>query len=95
MITKRTLLAFLLSLTLYVPQLQAQDYDIVILNGRVMDPETEFDQVRNVGIKDGKIVTITEKAIQGQGNSRMPRITSSLPDSSTRTRTRATSSPSG
>ena len=44
----------------------AQDYDIVILNGRVMDPETEFDGVRNVGIQDGKIATITEDAIQGK-----------------------------
>ena len=43
----------------------AQDYDLVILNGRVMDPETEFDAVRNVGIKDGVIVTITEAAITG------------------------------
>ncbi|GAF80526.1 unnamed protein product, partial [marine sediment metagenome] len=31
----------------------AQDYDIAILNGRVMDPETNFDGVRNVGIKGG------------------------------------------
>ena len=30
-------------------------YDLVILNGRVMDPETEFDAVRNVGIRDGRI----------------------------------------
>jgi N-acyl-D-glutamate deacylase len=43
----------------------AKDYDIVILNGRVMDPETEFDGVRNVGIKDGKIVKITGESIQG------------------------------
>lgn len=41
------------------------DYDIVILNDRVMDPETNFDAVRNVGIKDGRIVTITENAIRG------------------------------
>ncbi|WP_287249167.1 hypothetical protein [Moorena sp. SIO4E2] len=40
-------------------------YDIVILNGRVMDPETEFDAVRNVGIKDGIIATITEADISG------------------------------
>ncbi len=33
----------------------AAEYDIVILNGRVMDPETYFDAVRNVGIKDSKI----------------------------------------
>jgi N-acyl-D-amino-acid deacylase len=43
-----------------------QNYDIVILNGRVMDPETKFDAIRNVGVKDGKIVTITEKAISGE-----------------------------
>lgn len=43
----------------------AQDYDLVILGGRVMDPETEFDAIRNVGIKDGVIVTITEKGISG------------------------------
>jgi N-acyl-D-amino-acid deacylase len=45
---------------------QAADYDVVILNGRVMDPETDFDGVRNVGIKDGKIAVITENAIEGK-----------------------------
>ncbi|MGB6222082.1 MAG: hypothetical protein WBG04_13715, partial [Haloferula sp.] len=44
----------------------AQDYDVAILNGRVMDPETNFDGVRNVGVKDGKIVAITEDAITGK-----------------------------
>jgi hypothetical protein len=32
----------------------AQDYDLVILNGRVMDPETRYDAVANVGVKDGR-----------------------------------------
>jgi len=36
-----------------------QNYDAVILNGRVMDPETGFDQVANVGISNGWITTIT------------------------------------
>ncbi len=40
-------------------------YDVVILNGRVMDPETNFDGIRNVGIKDGIIVSITEEEISG------------------------------
>ena len=40
-------------------------YDVVILQGRVMDPETEFDAVRNVGISDGLIVSITENDIAG------------------------------
>jgi hypothetical protein len=44
----------------------AQDHDIVILNGRVMDPETKFDGVRNVGIKDGKIAKITQDKIKGK-----------------------------
>lgn len=40
-------------------------YDVVILGGRVMDPETNFDAVRNVGIRDGRIVSITESSIEG------------------------------
>ncbi len=43
----------------------AVDYDVVINNGRVMDPETNFDGVRNVGVKDGRIVVITKDAITG------------------------------
>ncbi|WP_276388356.1 amidohydrolase family protein [Eudoraea chungangensis] len=42
------------------------EFDVVILNGRVMDPETNFDGIRNVGIKDGKIGLITEKEISGK-----------------------------
>lgn len=42
------------------------EYDLVILNGRVMDPETKFDGVRNVGIKKGRIVAITKDAIRGK-----------------------------
>jgi N-acyl-D-glutamate deacylase len=44
----------------------AAEYDVVINNGRVMDPETNFDGVRNVGVKDGRIVVITEDAISGK-----------------------------
>ena len=42
-----------------------EDLDLVILNGRVMDPESKLDAVRNVGVKDGKIVAVTEQAIKG------------------------------
>jgi len=44
----------------------SETYDMVILNGRVMDPETMFDDVANVGIKDGKIVAITKSPIKGK-----------------------------
>ncbi len=42
------------------------EFDVVILNGRVMDPETNFDAIRNVGIKDGIIGLITEEEIKGK-----------------------------
>ena len=40
---------------------QNEQYDIVINGGRVMDPESGLDGVRNVGITGGKIDIITEK----------------------------------
>ncbi len=43
----------------------AVDYDLVIKNGRVMDPETKFDGVANVGIKDGRIAEISKKPLKG------------------------------
>lgn len=45
---------------------QPQNFDLVINNGRVMDPETNFDQVANVGITGGKIVAITKDKIEGK-----------------------------
>jgi len=44
----------------------AQTFDLVINNGRVMDPETMFDAVANVGIKDGRIQAITKQKIAGK-----------------------------
>ncbi|MFV7769458.1 hypothetical protein [Shewanella marisflavi] len=44
----------------------AVTYDVVINNGRVIDPETKFDAVANVGVKDGKIAVITNKQINGK-----------------------------
>jgi cytosine/adenosine deaminase-related metal-dependent hydrolase len=44
----------------------AKEYDLVISNGRVMDPETNLDEVANVGIEGGKIAVITGKQISGK-----------------------------
>lgn len=41
-------------------------YDIAINNGRVLDPETNFDQVANIGISNGKIVEISNTPLKGQ-----------------------------
>ncbi len=43
-----------------------ESYDLVVRNGRVMDPESGLDAVRNVGVKDGKIASITDAEIEGQ-----------------------------
>ena len=45
-----------------------QNYDLVINNGRVMDPETNYDTVANVGIQDGRIAIVTEDPINGNEN---------------------------
>ena len=37
----------------------AAEFDIALTGGRVMDPETNLDAVRNVGIRDGRIIGIT------------------------------------
>lgn len=47
-------------------QVMAAPYDLVINSGRVMDPETGFDAVRNVGVTDGLIQAITTEAIIGE-----------------------------
>ncbi len=40
-------------------------YDLVIAGGRVIDPETGLDAVRNVGIKGDRIAAISEGPLQG------------------------------
>src|ERR1700690_3534915 len=43
-----------------------EKYDVVIANGRVMDPESGLDAVRNVGISGGKIRAISADTLQGK-----------------------------
>ncbi len=63
--------AFLLTATISTIDLASANadtspLDIVISGGRVMDPESGLDSVRNVGIRDGKIVAITENGLEGK-----------------------------
>lgn len=53
-------------LALSVTLVSAQQYDLVLAGGRVMDPETGLDAVRNVGIRDGKIVRISSETLNGR-----------------------------
>lgn len=43
----------------------AEVFDVVILNGRVMDPESNLDAVRNIGISKGTIQAITTEPLKG------------------------------
>ena len=41
-------------------------YDRVILGGRVIDPESNLDAVRNIGILDGQIAVVAKEEIRGR-----------------------------
>ena len=56
----------LLILTFLASTALAQTYDIVLANGRVMDPETNLDAVRNVGILGGRIASVSSSTLQGR-----------------------------
>jgi N-acyl-D-aspartate/D-glutamate deacylase len=43
-----------------------EPYDLVILEGRVIDPMSGLDDVRSVGIRDGLIATVSPTALTGR-----------------------------
>ena len=43
----------------------AAEYDLVLEGGRVIDPESGLDAVRNIAVKNGKIVRISRGQTQG------------------------------
>jgi N-acyl-D-aspartate/D-glutamate deacylase len=46
--------------------LSAQQYDLVIAHGRVIDPENGLDATRNVAIQQGKIARISSDVLSGK-----------------------------
>ncbi|MBI4664501.1 MAG: amidohydrolase family protein [Verrucomicrobia bacterium] len=59
-------IAFLFAFVLSALVTSAQDFDLVIANGRVMDPASGLDAVRHLGVARGSIVAITETALTGR-----------------------------
>ena len=59
LLTSTLLFSIITSSTLF-----AQEYDLVINDGSVMYPETKYDAVSNVWIKEGKIALITQEKIK-------------------------------
>ena len=43
----------------------ASPYDVVVMNGRGVDPDSKLDAVRNVGIRAGRIEAISEQPLSG------------------------------
>ncbi len=44
----------------------AQDFDLVLANGRILDPESKLDAVRHVGIRDGVVRAVSETPLRGR-----------------------------
>lgn len=58
---------FVVHLLLLLPLLaSAQDHDLVLLNARVLDPETRLDAPRHVGIRDGRIAAVSTEPLTGR-----------------------------
>ncbi|MGV3481361.1 MAG: hypothetical protein ACO1O3_15540, partial [Sphingobium sp.] len=51
---------------LAAPAAAQQTYDVVIANGRVMDPESGRDEIANIGINGRSIAAISGEALKGR-----------------------------
>ena len=45
---------------------QAASYDLVVANGRVIDPASGLDAIRHLGITGGRIVAVSETPLRGR-----------------------------
>jgi N-acyl-D-aspartate/D-glutamate deacylase len=67
MLCKTLAVTLIGALVIAMPAAAADDfYDLVIANGRVMDPQSGLDAVRNVGLRAGRIAAISAEPIQGR-----------------------------
>ena len=55
-----------LTMPLASPSAANQVYDVVILNGRVIDPESRLDAVGNIGVANGTIKAVTTARLNGR-----------------------------
>ncbi|MBY8824472.1 amidohydrolase family protein [Sphingomonas colocasiae] len=56
----------LLALSTSAPAQPAEPYDVVIAGGRVIDPESGLDGIRQIGIRDGRIAVVTTEPLRGR-----------------------------
>src|SRR4029079_4481746 len=62
----KTIGLVLILLALVFPSGSQPTYDLVILNGRVIDPESRSDAIRNLGISNGTIKAISTNKLTGR-----------------------------
>jgi len=62
--TGRVLIVCLTGLLAFATLAQ-ETYDLVIRNGRVIDPETKLDAVRSIGLRGSAIAAISERPLSG------------------------------
>jgi N-acyl-D-aspartate/D-glutamate deacylase len=60
----RLLFSFLFFVALSA--IRAQDYDVAIRGGRVIDPESGFDRVANVGVRNGRITYVGPNVLRAK-----------------------------
>ena len=59
-------LLVLIAFTVFTANTFAETYDLVITNGRVMNPANGLDSIRHIGIKDGSIAVLSREPIEGE-----------------------------
>ena len=60
------ILAAILCICIYTTAQSTIEYDIVLSGGRVIDPETKLDAIRNVGIINNRITQISTEPLKGK-----------------------------
>jgi hypothetical protein len=58
--------ALRITLVFFTAAAPAQDFDLVLANGHVLDPESRLDTVRHVGIREGVIRAVSETPLRGR-----------------------------
>jgi len=64
--TKHVEIVRIFLLLAFARMLSAQTYDVVLQGGRVLDPESGLDGVRNIGIIGNRIAAVSTRPIQGK-----------------------------
>jgi N-acyl-D-aspartate/D-glutamate deacylase len=62
----RSIVSLMLWIGVAVPAQAQTTYDLVVANGRVIDPESGLDAVRHVGITGGRIAVLSSTPLRGR-----------------------------